>query len=105
MTTGEDLELHDLSMPGAVGRLLDAYGHAEALAGQLRDALASYGVSDDALVVEPGLCDTGEPVVRLVLSGPACVWLAGLLATGRDGGPPGRDVRTHPPSGAPGRAA
>src|SRR6266487_942418 len=97
MTTGEDLELHDLSMPGAVGRLLDAYGHAEALAGQLRDALASYGVSDDALVV--------EPVGRLVLSGPACVWLAGLLATGRDGGPPGRDVRTHPPSGAPGRAA
>jgi hypothetical protein len=105
MTTGDDLELHDLSMPGAVGRLLDAYEHAEALAEQLRAALDGHGISADAVVVEPGLCDTGEPVVRVVLAGVAAGRLSGLLVTGRDGGPPRRDVRTHPPSGAPGRAA
>jgi len=105
MTTGDDLELHDVSMPGEVDRLLAAYVQAGALAGELRAALAGHGLTADVVAVQPGLCESGEPVVRVVLAGVAAGRLTALLTTGRDRGPPRRDVPTHPPQrcGGPGR--
>jgi hypothetical protein len=104
MTTGDDLELLPLG-PGDLGGLLAAYQRAQELADDVRAALARQGFTDDMVVVQPGLCASGEPVVRVVLAGVAAGRLAGLLVTGRDGGPPRRDVPTHPPSGEAGRAA